>query len=101
MTAGINPVIGSLYPFLNGQATDADALVEGVARSTREKAAEIVALRRSLVAEQGSRLVDCARRCSAAFRSGARLLAFGNGGSSTDAQDVAQLFLHPPAAARP
>jgi D-sedoheptulose 7-phosphate isomerase len=30
-----------------------------------------------------------------AFRSGGRLFAFGNGGSSTDAQDVAALFLNP------
>jgi D-sedoheptulose 7-phosphate isomerase len=29
------------------------------------------------------------------FTSGGRLLAFGNGGSSTDAQEMATLFLHP------
>jgi D-sedoheptulose 7-phosphate isomerase len=101
MTAGVNPVIRSLYPFLDAHPTDVDALLETVARSTVEKAAEIVALRRSLVTAHGPRLVDCARRCAAAFRSGGTLFAFGNGGSSTDAQEVAQLFLHPPAAARP
>jgi D-sedoheptulose 7-phosphate isomerase len=30
------------------------------------------------------------------FADGGRLLAFGNGGSSTDAQDVTQAFLSPP-----
>jgi D-sedoheptulose 7-phosphate isomerase len=29
------------------------------------------------------------------FSAGGRLLAFGNGGSSTDAQEMATLFLHP------
>jgi D-sedoheptulose 7-phosphate isomerase len=101
MTAGVNPGIGSLYPFLDARPADAGALLETVARSTAEKAAEIVALRRSLVDAHGSRLVDCARRCAGAFRSGATLFTFGNGGSSTDAQEVARLFLHPPAVARP
>src|SRR5262249_22517567 len=45
--------------------------------------------------------VECARALAAAFRAGGTLFTFGNGGSSTDAQDLAQLFLHPPQAARP
>jgi D-sedoheptulose 7-phosphate isomerase len=36
-----------------------------------------------------------------AFGAGATLLAFGNGGSSTDAQDVVQTFLNPPPHSRP
>jgi D-sedoheptulose 7-phosphate isomerase len=48
-------------------------------------------------------LADCAEAVADAFRSGATLLAFGNGGSSTDAQDVVHTFLDPapPAAALP
>jgi D-sedoheptulose 7-phosphate isomerase len=38
---------------------------------------------------------------AAAFRAGGTLFAFGNGGSSTDAQDVARLFLDPGPDARP
>jgi D-sedoheptulose 7-phosphate isomerase len=38
---------------------------------------------------------------ASAFGSGGRLLAFGNGGSSTDAQDLASLFLSPAGDARP
>jgi D-sedoheptulose 7-phosphate isomerase len=100
MSARVQGAIGALYPFLDAQPTDVDAVLAAVARSTAEKAAEIVALRESLVAEHGQRLVDCARALAAAFRAGGTLFAFGNGGSSTDAQDVAQLFLHPPNAAR-
>jgi D-sedoheptulose 7-phosphate isomerase len=38
---------------------------------------------------------------AAQFGRGGRLLAFGNGGSSTDAQDLASLFLSPPGDSRP
>ncbi|MFE9690151.1 SIS domain-containing protein [Micromonospora sp. NPDC005806] len=101
MSARVEGAIGALYPFLDTRPTDVDAVLAAVARSTAEKAAEIVALRESLAAEHGPRLVDCARRCAAAFHAGGTLFTFGNGGSSTDAQDLAQLFLHPPQAARP
>ena len=47
------------------------------------------------VAERdGERMAACAEAMAEAFP-GARLFAFGNGGSSTDAQDVAALFLNP------
>ncbi|MFJ8577905.1 SIS domain-containing protein [Micromonospora sp. NPDC093277] len=101
MSTRVEGALGALYPFLDERPADVDAVLAAVAASTAEKAAEIVALRGSLVAEHGERLVNCARRCAAAFAAGGRLFAFGNGGSSTDAQDVAQLFLHPPKAARP
>ena len=38
---------------------------------------------------------------AARFASGGRLLAFGNGGSATDAQQLATLFLYPGGIARP
>ncbi|GAB3330673.1 SIS domain-containing protein [Micromonospora halotolerans] len=101
MSAQVEGAIGALYPFLDTKPTDLDAVLAAVARSTAEKAAEIVALRESLVARHGQRLLDCARQCAAAFQAGGTLYTFGNGGSSTDAQDIAQLFLHPPADARP
>ncbi|MFU8852827.1 SIS domain-containing protein [Micromonospora sp. SL1-18] len=101
MSTRVEGAIGALYPFLDARPADVDAVLAAVAASTVEKAAEIVALRGSLVAEHGQRLVDCVARCAAAFAAGGTLYTFGNGGSSTDAQDVAQLFLHPPTAARP
>ena len=38
---------------------------------------------------------SCAREAAARFAAGGRLLAFGNGGSATDAQQLATLFLNP------
>ncbi len=84
------------YPFL--AAGDEQELLDAAADSARHKVAEIVALRRAVADEQGAALAACAVELAAAFDSGATLLAFGNGGSSTDAQDVVHTFLDPPTA---
>ncbi|MET8862328.1 SIS domain-containing protein [Nonomuraea sp. NPDC004580] len=99
-TVGQPGGIEALYPFLAPAPADREAVVADLCASTRRKAGEIVALRRSLVASHGERLVACARAMAAAIEAGGRLFAFGNGGSSTDAQAVAQLFAAPPEAAR-
>jgi D-sedoheptulose 7-phosphate isomerase len=87
--------VGALYPFLDRDAADLDAVLAEVTRSTVEKAREVVALRQALVERDGARLATCAAAVAAAFRAGGRLYAFGNGGSSTDAHAVAGLFLNP------
>jgi D-sedoheptulose 7-phosphate isomerase len=93
--------VESLYPFLYAASTDLDAVLEEVRRSTVDKAGEIVALRREVLERDGERLAACAEAMAAAFAAGHKLLTFGNGGSSTDAQDVATTFLHPAGAWRP
>jgi D-sedoheptulose 7-phosphate isomerase len=88
--------IESLYPFLYAGKGDLEAVLAEVRRSTAEKAREIVALRARLGVELQGRLAECAAAMAGAFAAGGKLLAFGNGGSSTDAQAITQLFLHPP-----
>lgn len=90
-----------LYPFLYAGGSGLDTLMEDVRRSTAEKVRDIVRLREAVLEEYGADLADCAARMADAFRSGGRLFTFGNGGSSTDAQDVAALFLNPGGAASP
>ncbi len=85
----------SLYPFLYADKTDLDAVMEQVRASTVAKTAEIAALRREVCARDAARLRACARDMAGRFSAGGRLLAFGNGGSSTDAQEMTTLFLHP------
>ena len=75
--------------------TDLDAVMEQVRASTVAKTAEIAALRREVCARDATRLRACAQDMAGRFSAGGRLLAFGNGGSSTDAQEMATLFLHP------
>lgn len=89
--------LGSLYPFLYDRSTTAETALAGVAKSTQDKVAEIVDLRARVGQELAERLAACAAALAASFASGGRVLAFGNGGSSTDAQDVVHTFFDPPA----
>ncbi len=85
----------SLYPFLYSDTSDLSAVLDQVRASTVAKAAEIVELRRAVGARDGARIAECARQAAARFGAGGRLFAFGNGGSATDAAQLATLFLNP------
>jgi D-sedoheptulose 7-phosphate isomerase len=87
--------IEGLYPFLYEGTTSVDAVLADVARSTAEKASDIVALRRAVGEQEADRLGACAGALAGSFAGGGKLLTFGNGGSSSDAQEVAQSFLDP------
>ncbi|MGW0808728.1 D-sedoheptulose-7-phosphate isomerase [Nonomuraea sp. NPDC002799] len=76
---------GTLYPFLRRDPLDVRA-------STAAKARESLELRQRVLGEQQEALVAGAAALAAAFRGGGRLFTFGNGGSSTDARSVAELF---------
>jgi D-sedoheptulose 7-phosphate isomerase len=89
-------VTDALYPFLSSGPVDVDAVLDQVARSTADKVGEVVALRDAVLARDGERLEACGRAMAAALAVGGRLLAFGNGGSGTDAAAIVELFLHPP-----
>lgn len=86
----------SLYPFLYEDTAGPESTMKLVRRSTVEKAEEIVRLRAQLAAAEADRISACAADMATRFTAGGQLLAFGNGGSSTDAQDLASLFMHPP-----
>lgn len=85
------------YPFLfeGGKASIEDVLTQ-VRHSTLEKCREVIALRRATLAESGARIVAAGQAMARAFAGGATLLAFGNGGSTTDAQDLVTELLNPP-----
>ncbi|MFL6142094.1 MAG: SIS domain-containing protein [Labedaea sp.] len=102
-SAGTGPAadVRSLYPFLYPDESNVDNLLEQVRRSTVDKAREITELRRRVLEADGQRLLDCASAMAERFASGGRLLAFGNGGSSTDAQDLVSVFLSPAGDATP
>ncbi len=92
---GIAPAMEALYPFLYPGTSDRAAVMAEIRQSTLAKIAEIAELRRLVCARDGDRLLACAAAMASRFTSGGRLLAFGNGGSATDAQEMATLFLHP------
>jgi D-sedoheptulose 7-phosphate isomerase len=93
--------VQALYPFLYADTSDVDSVLEQVRRSTEAKAREIIELRALVLERDGERLVACAAEMAGRFAAGGRLLTFGNGGSSTDAQDMASLFLSPADDSRP
>jgi D-sedoheptulose 7-phosphate isomerase len=75
-----------LYPFLHSHEHDLTSVLEDVRASTLQKAADVTALRRTI--DLGA-VVACASAVRARLERGGRLITFGNGGSSTDAQDLA------------
>ncbi|MGH3025294.1 MAG: D-sedoheptulose-7-phosphate isomerase, partial [Gaiellaceae bacterium] len=77
-----------LYPFLGRGDEDLDAVVEDVARSVLMKADEAGALRQQTLGE-GREALEAA---AAELQGEGTLLAFGNGGSATDAEDVVSDF---------
>jgi D-sedoheptulose 7-phosphate isomerase len=89
----------ALYPFLYADTGDLTAVLGQVRASTVAKAAEIGELRRAVAGRDGARIEACAREMAARFAAGGRLFAFGNGGSATDAAQLATLFLAPTAGA--
>src|SRR5579875_547253 len=90
------------YPFLfeGGKASIDDVLAQ-VQHSTLEKCHEIIALRQATLARSGQQLIAAGQAMAKAFADGATLLAFGNGGSTTDAQDLVAELLNPPFANMP
>src|SRR6201999_3941369 len=66
-----------------------------VVASTKAKVVEIGQVREALLAEHDAAIAACASAMAARFAAGGRLFSFGNGGSSTDAEAVADRFLHP------
>jgi D-sedoheptulose 7-phosphate isomerase len=94
-TKGGTEAMESLYPFLYSGTTDLSAVLDQVRASTVAKTEEIIELRRKVAAVDAARLARCARDTAARFAAGGRLFAFGNGGSATDAQQLATLFLNP------
>jgi D-sedoheptulose 7-phosphate isomerase len=91
----------ALYPFLYSRETDLRGVLDQVGRSTVDKTREIIELRAQVLDRDGQRLLACAAELADRFSAGGRLFAFGNGGSSTDAQELASLFLSPAGDARP
>ena len=87
-----------LYPFLyaEGASGGESALLAAVRQSTLDQCAEVLALRTEMLAEYADALVQAADAIAERFARGGKLLAFGNGGSATDADDAAADCLAPP-----
>jgi len=85
-----------LYPFIDGGDVDVDALLADLARSAAAKIGESLTLRDATFLAEDLSLRAAATAMAQRFVAGGRLFTFGNGGSATDAEALANLFSTPP-----
>ena len=89
--------MSEFYPFLDApRSATLDGVLAAVRRSTLDKAREVISLRCELAAEYSESLVHAANLMGRRFEAGGKLIAFGNGGSATDADDMVADCLTPP-----
>lgn len=74
-----------LYPFLKAEEADLEGVLADAAASIVRKGEDVSALRAALDLDA---IGACAAEMRARLDGGGRLISFGNGGSSTDAQDL-------------
>ena len=80
---------GFLYPFLGDAHQDTEGIISDVAASIRSKAACDESLRDQVAAEQSDAIAAAALAIDECIAAGGAILCFGNGGSATDATDLA------------
>jgi len=85
-----------LYPFLSNAERDLEGVLADVARSVVAKANDVIHLRGATMKGQEPILAS-ARSLRSRLDAGSKVLAFGNGGSSTDAMDAVADLRSPPA----
>jgi D-sedoheptulose 7-phosphate isomerase len=86
---------GFLYPFLSEGETDLESVLDDVRRSILMKAAEVGDLREQTLTDNREILVEAAADLRQRFDGGGKVLAFGNGGSATDAMDLVADLRYP------
>jgi D-sedoheptulose 7-phosphate isomerase len=90
-----------LYPFLGREKQSTDDLIAEVARSIQMKVHDDAKLRDQVASEQSEQISNTAVALFERLQRGGELILFGNGGSSTDANDWAIDCVMPPAGYRP
>ncbi len=87
---------GFLYPFLGGEKQDTAEALEEVSASILMKASDDAKLREIIAHEQSDKISEAAEAIHEGLRLGGKLIAFGNGGSATDANDLVLDCVLPP-----
>ncbi|MCW3095340.1 MAG: sugar isomerase [Chthonomonadaceae bacterium] len=90
-----------LYPFLGKQEQSVSNVVEEVRRSMLHKVDEVNRIRTATAETECEGMAAATLAIDARLRSGGKIIAFGNGGSATDANDLAADCLTPPAGLTP
>jgi D-sedoheptulose 7-phosphate isomerase len=85
-----------LYPFLGKGQQPLEAVVEAVQHSMLQKAQEVNRLRAAAAESEAEGISQTTAAIAGRVRRGGKLIAFGNGGSATDANDLVSDCVDPP-----
>lgn len=90
-----------LYPYLGEKKQDTSGIVDDVAESIVSKAEEDERLRENAAGEMPGPIAEATLAIQERLEAGGKLILFGNGGSATDANDLAVDCATPPDGYRP
>jgi D-sedoheptulose 7-phosphate isomerase len=85
-----------LYPFLGTGEQSLEEVVEEVQRSMLQKVQEVNRLRAAAAESEAAALSETAVAIVERLERGGKIIAFGNGGSATDANDLVSDCVDPP-----
>jgi D-sedoheptulose 7-phosphate isomerase len=85
-----------LYPFLGTQEQRLEGVVEEVQSSMLQKMEEVNGMRAAVAASEANAISEIAAVISERLERGGKIIAFGNGGSATDANDLVADCVAPP-----
>jgi D-sedoheptulose 7-phosphate isomerase len=90
-----------LYPFLGKGEQQLEEVVEEVQGSMLQKMEEVNGMRAAVAASEAGAISEIAAAISDRLERGGKIIAFGNGGSATDANDLVADCVAPPPGFRP
>ena len=90
-----------LYPFLGKSAQPLERVVEEVRGSMLQKMEEVNGLRAIAAETEAETISEIAAAIAERLKRGGKIIAFGNGGSATDANDLVADCVDPPTGMRP
>jgi D-sedoheptulose 7-phosphate isomerase len=85
-----------LYPFLGSQVQQLEGVVEEVQGSMLQKMEEVNSMRAAVAETEADAISDIALAIAGRLEMGGKIIAFGNGGSATDANDLVADCVSPP-----
>ncbi len=85
-----------LYPFLGREEQALESVVEEVQGSMLQKMEEVNGMRAAVAASEVNTISEIAAVISERLERGGKIIAFGNGGSATDANDLVADCVAPP-----
>ena len=85
-----------LYPFLGREEQTLESVVEEVQGSMLQKVEEVNSMRAAVAASEVNAISEIAAAISERLERGGKIIAFGNGGSATDANDLVADCVAPP-----